>query len=103
MTQAEKIEMVQALVSDSEASDTLVSTYLILAEQTIIVKLGSQILPAKYELLQCKLAARYFLRRGAEGETSHNENGIGRVYGSADDADLLRELVPYVGFPHANT
>lgn len=99
MTQAEKIEMVQALVSDSKATDTLVSTYLTIAEGTILNKLRSTSLPEKYEQLQCKLAARYFLRRGAEGETGHSENGINRTYGSVDDADLLREIVPYVGFP----
>ena len=47
-------------------------------------------------MLACKLAYRYFFRRGSEGEQIHNENGIHRHYGSVNDEDLLREIMPYV-------
>lgn len=51
--------------------------------------------PAKYRNLACKLAVRYIARRGAEGETTHNENGINRSYASADDDDLLGVVTPF--------
>ena len=99
MTLAEKIAMVQTLVNDSEATDALVTVYLKDAESSIFLRLypfgipGGAEVPSQYEVLQCKLAARYYLRRGAEGEIAHNENGINRTYGSVDDSDLLGEII----------
>lgn len=52
-------------------------------------------MPSEYDVLQCQLAARYFLRRGGEGEVTHSENGINRTYGSVNDSDLLQEIVPF--------
>ena len=46
-------------------------------------------------MLQVKLAVRYFLRRGGEGETRHSENGIDRTYGSVNDEDLLSEVTSF--------
>lgn len=100
MTDAEKITMVQTLVSnDSEATDALVGVYLTTAESAIFNRLypfgipDNATVPEKYEVLQCRLATRYFLRRGAEGEVVHNENGINRTYGSVSDEDLLSQIV----------
>ena len=103
MTLAEKIAMVQALVNDSAATDALVGVYLTDAESSIFLRLypfgiptGAEV-PGQYEVLQCKLAARYFLRRGAEGELAHNENGINRTYGSVSDEDLLSQIIQIAG------
>lgn len=102
MTNAEKRVLVKALVgNDAEATDTVVDVFLSVAKNTILTKLypygqaDECDVPEKYTYTQAKLAARYFLRRGAEGEITHNENGINRTYGSVDDADLLSEIVPY--------
>lgn len=39
-----------------------------------------------------------YLIKGAEGETSHSENGITRDYADADiPSDLLKLVVPKVG------
>lgn len=103
MTLEQKIAMVQTLVgNDVEATSALVSVYLTDAESSIFRRLypfgiptGATV-PAQYEVLQCKLAARYFLRRGAEGEISHNENGINRTYQSTNDEDLLRDIIQVV-------
>ena len=102
MTESEKIATVQTLVgNDSEATQAVVTVYLAFAEDAVKQRLypfgfdEDTPMPAKYEILQCKLAARYFLRRGAEGETVHAENGITRHYGSVDDADLLKEILPF--------
>ena len=56
---------------------------------------ASNSIPTDYDVLQCQLAARYFLRRGGEGEVTHSENGINRTYGSVNDSDLLQEIVPF--------
>ncbi len=104
MTDTEKITNVQALIGpDDAATDALISVYLSEAKDDILQLLfrayggvpdGAE-MPSTYDFLQCKLAVRKFLRRGAEGETAHTENGIGRTYGSADDADLLCRVIPY--------
>lgn len=103
MTEAEKITMVQTLVeNDPEATNTAVPVYLNLARSTMLKRLyplhpekmaGG--LPVIYETDQCELAARYFLRRGAQGETNHEENGVNRTYASVDDEDILRRLTPF--------
>lgn len=103
MTNAEAITIVQTLVeNDPAATDAIVSVCLQDARAAIMRRLypfgipqNATAVPTEYELLWCKLAARYFLRRGAEGESAHNENGIDRKYGSVNDEDLLMEVTPY--------
>lgn len=103
MTEAEKITMVQTLVeNDPEATAEVVPVYLRLALFAMLERLfpydsdkGERDLPVRYETLQCELAARYFLRRGGQGEITHEENGVNRVYDSVDDADILRRLTPF--------
>lgn len=103
METMDKIATIRELVgNDAKATDALVSVYLSDAEESILRRLypfgvpdGASI-PAMYDMASCKLAARYFLRRGAEGETVHNENGVHRHYGSVNDEDILREIMPYV-------
>ena len=103
MTYAEKIAMVKTLVeNDSGATDTVVSVYLTLALNTMLERLfpydsdkDSRDVPVRYDTLQCELAARYFLRRGGQGETNHEENGINRTYGTVDDDDILKRLTPF--------
>lgn len=104
MTDQEKISTVQVLVeNDPTATDAVVTVYLAKAESAILRRLYpygipstvTDSIPEKYELLQCELASRYFLKRGAEGEYIHDENGTKRHYGSVNDEDLLSEVVPY--------
>ena len=102
MTECEKIATVQTLVgNDSEATQAVVTVYLAFAEDAVMQQLyptGYGIcaqMPVRYDYLQCQLAARYFLRRGAEGESVHAENGITRHYGSVDDSDLLGKILPF--------
>ena len=103
MTEAEKITTVKTLVeNDAAATDAVVTVYLKDAESAILRRLYPwgipdtvTEVPSEYEMLQCKLAMRYFLKRGAEGEYIHDENGTNRHYGSVNDEDLLSEVVPY--------
>lgn len=104
MTDAEKITMVQVLVeNDTDATAEIVPVYLNLAMNTMLERLypydankTSGDVPVRYDTIQCELAARYFLRRGGQGEMSHEENGVNRSYASVDDEDILRRLTPFV-------
>ena len=103
MSLAEAIVIVQTLLeNDPKATDALVTVYLDDAQSAILRRLypfgipdSVDSVPDIYGMLWCKLAVRYFLRRGAEGEIVHDENGINRQYGSVGDEDLLREVTPY--------
>lgn len=100
MTDQQKIAVVQALVgNDSEATSELLTVYLSMAESAIMQRcypiggIEGKTMPSEYEFLQCNLAARYFFRRGAEGEIVHSEDGVNRTYGSVNDEDILREVM----------
>lgn len=104
MTDAQKTTYVRTLIgNDSEATDALIAVYLSDAKAAIMRRLyrvigevpGYVEMPTIYDNLQCRLAQRYFLRRGAEAEISHNENGVNRSYGSVNDEDLLMEVMPF--------
>lgn len=103
MTNAEKIAMVKTLVeNDAGATDEVVTVYLTLARNAMIERLfpydstkDSGDVPVRYDTIQCELAARYYLRRGGQGEIDHEENGVNRSWASVDDADILERLTPF--------
>ncbi len=103
MTDQEMISTVQSLIGADEAariSEDAISVYLQLAAQKMLMRIypfdsTQTLIPYEYLMTQCELASRLILRRGAEGETHHNENGINRSYGSVDDEDILSRLTPY--------
>lgn len=103
MTHAERIANVQARVHDEFATDDTVSILLQDAQEAIFLRMypfgvPDNVLdvPPRYQVLQCRLAARYFYRIGAEGETVHLENGMHHHYGSANDEDLLQEVMQVI-------
>lgn len=104
MTDSQKIVFTQTLIgADVEATDELIAVYLSDADAAILRRLyraygnvpDTATVPPTYDLLSCKLAARYFFRRGGEGEFEHSENGVSRAYKSVNDEDLLMEVMPY--------
>lgn len=102
MTDAEKLTMLKAMVGGSD-TDEVLSTYLTLAGRKIITKAypykdDVTEVPTKYDFLQVEIAAYMLNKRGAEGQTSHTENGITRQYESADvPASMLKTITPHVG------
>lgn len=84
-----------------QLSDDVLTEYLSEAEAEILNRLypfgnGEEMLPVKYYKLQIEIAEFLVLKRGAEYEEGHNENGIHRVYGENHiPENLLRQITPY--------
>lgn len=53
---------------------------------------------SKYEYLIIPMCISAIAKIGAEGQTSHSENGVSRIYGSAGDYpnELLRQIIPLI-------
>lgn len=102
MTQAEKLQLLKAMVGESDTEVVLLA-YLDIAGRKILNRaypFGTEEteVPKRYDYLQCEIAAYLLNKRGAEGQTSHSENGISRSYESADVPEsLLGAITPCVG------
>ena len=98
MTEIDKISMVTAMTG--ETNEATVPAYLDIAGSKICHKAypfaeTEMNVPPKYDYTQVEIAVYLLNKRGAEGETSHSENGISRAYENADiPASLMREIVP---------
>lgn len=102
MTLDEKLEKLSILVGENVSGEIL-STYLDIAKEKVLNRLYpferlTDDVPEKYEHIQLNVACYLINKRGAEGETSHNENGVNRSYENADVPDsMFNELVPFGG------
>lgn len=100
MSDTEKLIMLKAMVGEGDSDDVLL-TYLTLAGRKIINRAypygtDEDVVPKRYACLQCEIAAYMLNKRGAEGETSHSENGVSRAYGSSDVPEsLMGQIVPF--------
>lgn len=107
MTDSEKIALVKSLAGPLEIpedwTDDAISSFLQVAGSKIVNRAfpydhTKAEVPAQYEVLQCEIALYLLNKRGAEGETSHSENGISRGYENADVPESMMRLVtPYCG------
>lgn len=99
MTEDEKIAVLRGMVDD-EDSDSVLSVYLKIAGERILRKAYPfdatiKKVPDKYDMLQCEIAAYLLNKRGAEGQTKHQENGISREYEDADiPSSMLKGIIP---------
>ena len=109
MTDAEKIAVVREIsdVDADELSDVAVGYYLTSAKEAILKRLwpsdpsaSGRSLPSQYDNRQIMIAVDLIQRRGAEGETAHNETGVSRTYKNAYvPNDLLKDIVPFARVP----
>jgi hypothetical protein len=102
MTEEEKLKALRAMVGGSD-TDEVLTTYLLIAGRKIIARAypykdDVTEVPPQYDYLQCEIAAYLLNKRGAEGQTSHSENGITRSYENADvPSSMLKVVTPHVG------
>ena len=100
MTDNEQIKMLEHLTGETDKG--VLSTYLYLARNIVLSKAypyGTEVdvVPLKYESVMIEIAQFLLNKRGAEGEVSHSENGVQRVYEDGDiPPTLLRRITPCV-------
>ena len=103
MGEKDKLIFLKKLVgSVGSDEDSLLTTYLSVAASVILERLyplgnyENETVPLRYAVKQCEIAQYLYNKQGAEGEISHDENGIRRTYenGSVPES-LLKGIVPY--------
>ena len=104
MTIEEKLARLEALISPDKADSQLLLNLLKQAEGIVLNRRfpfgppENAVMPARYEQVQIQIAVELFSKMGAEGQISHDENGIKRTYESADvSPSLLRRITPLAG------
>lgn len=107
MTEVEKLSLLRVMVgqpaADESWSDDVLISYLKIAGDKIIKRAYPyddtvDEVPRRYGVLQCEIAQYLLNKRGAEGQTSHSENGVNRTYEKADVPEsLMGEVIPNVG------
>jgi len=77
------------VLGNTNLSDALLQFYLDDAGLIICEMRNSDIVEKQYLTIQVKIAMDVISKRGAEGQISHSENGISRMYESADISPRL--------------
>ena len=101
MTIEEKILNMAAGIAPDVAETEVLESELLAAEAMILNKMypfgyeeGTEV-PPRYERLQIKLAVELYSQRGAEGQTSHSENGVSRSWSETNR--ILKQIAPHCG------
>lgn len=100
MTNDEKLEKFAEML-DEEVDTKVLSVYLQQAKSLILNTRfpygcdSKQDIEPRYENLQIELAIVLYNEKGVEGQSSHSENGIARVYRSKNQ--ILAEITPKCG------
>lgn len=107
MTNADMIALVKSM--SGETVDAVVSAYLAMSGDAIVNRAfpfatdgerESLTVPTRYQNLQCEIAVYLLNKRGAEGQTYHNENGINRSYENGGIPNsMLKQVVPFCRVP----
>ena len=105
MTDTQKLTYLKTMLGITDtAQDTLLTTYLSMATQEILqfkyslvgIPTGQTAVDAEDEITQIHAVVAGFNIRGAENQTSHNENQIYRTFDANDMVDYIRnKVIPY--------
>lgn len=102
MTENEKLLKLKELY-DGDDTDDILLDYLTMAGEVVINKCypyrtDVTVVPERYENVQLEIAIYFLNKQGAEGESSHNENGIQRSYEKASVPNsILNRIMPFAG------
>ena len=97
MNQLEKLRL---LLNEQQENDDLLQLYLDDAKNIICELRYTDEVEPQYLSTQLKIAMELYSKAGAEGQTSHSENGISRSYETADiSSSLISNITPFVRTP----
>jgi hypothetical protein len=109
MSELEKITLLRTMLPDADPSEADLKALLTISKGAILNRRYPQgypentEVPSKYEYLQLQACVQLFNKQGAEGQSSHGENGITRVYEPGDISyNLLKQVLPMAGSVVAN-
>ena len=101
LTDSEKIiELANSILPDTD-TDVVLNAMLANARALILNRMypfgydESMEVPPRYDRIQIQLAVELYTHRGAEGQTSHSENGISRNW--PEKSALLNMILPHCG------
>ena len=92
-------------ITSDDAVDEIMDAISAINERRRFTPTEEKIVEERYYSLIVRLAICAIAKYGAEGQTSHNENGIDRKYdgGSTYPISLLQEIVPLAGSPNVSS
>ena len=99
-----KIETIKTMLGEDsiDVDIEVLRAYLNLAKEKILNKRyphdhTKTEIDERYDNLHCELTIALYNQQGAEGEKSHNENGVSRSYRTV--AEILEEIPCMAGLP----
>lgn len=100
MTQDEMLEKLTSNIGDNNIDSCVLSAYLDRAIAKVLNRLypydnTKTEVPNRYSELTIELAICLYNQSGAEGQSSHSENGVSRVWRS--EVEILSEITPFAG------
>lgn len=105
MTNAEKLTYIKAMLGIADTSeDSMIETYLALSTQEILqfkyslvgIPEGQTVVDPEDEVTQIQAVIAGYNLRGAENQTSHNENQIYRTFHFTDMVEYIRNhVIPF--------
>jgi len=98
-----QLQLLKEILGNPTVSDLVLQFYLDRASDVICDIRNSDYVEPKYVRVQLQIAVELFNKNGAEGQTSHGENGINRAYESGDiSPSLLKQITPFAKTPFSN-
>lgn len=102
MTNQAKLDYLYSMLGDESDGPDILNVYLDIARMKILNRMypyrrdyAGIPVPERYEMMQLNIAVFLLVKRGAEGQVQHIENGIHRNWGTADvPEEMLNGVVP---------
>lgn len=96
----EQLEKLKIMVGNPSDEDDILDFCLDSASEIICDIRNSDIVENKYLTTQIRIAIEIYNKMGAEGQTSHDENGIVRTYEKGNISNsLISRITPMVKTP----
>lgn len=101
MTEAEKLIVLRNMLAPDVDTDEVLTQTLRSAESLVLNRMypfgykEPMAVPSRYEQIQLQLAVELYSKRGADGQTEHQENGTKRVW--PEKSRLLSMIMPHCG------